>query len=81
MKTIARFAVEKRWWVVVGWIAFIIGAQALASAAGGATYKEVFTLPHTQTQTVLDLLKANGLSGQTGQVGTVVVRAKTGTLD
>lgn len=81
MKTIARFAVEKRWWVIVGWIAFIIGAQALASAAGGATYKEVFTLPHTQTQTVLDLLKANGLSGQTGQVGTVVVHAKTGTLD
>jgi putative drug exporter of the RND superfamily len=81
MRTVARFAIEKRWWVIAGWIAFIIGAQALASAAGGANYKDVFTLPHTETQKVLDLLRENGQAGQTGQVGTVVVHAKTGALD
>ncbi len=81
MRTVARFAVEHRWWVIAGWIAFIIGAQALAGAAGGADYKDVFTLPHTQTQKVLDLLREDGQGGQTGQVGTVVVHAKSGTLD
>jgi RND superfamily putative drug exporter len=80
MRTIARFAVRHRWYVIAAWVAFIIGAQALASAAGGATYKDVFTLPHTETQTVLDLLRANGQAGQTGQVGTIVVHARSGTL-
>lgn len=81
MRTLARFAVEKRWWVIAAWIAFIVGAQALSGAAGGADYKDVFTLPHTETQKVLDLLRANGQGGQTGQVGTVVVHAETGRLD
>jgi RND superfamily putative drug exporter len=81
MQTLGRFAARYRWYVVAGWIVLIIGIQALASAAGGASYKDVFTLPHTETQTVLDLLKANGQSSSAGQVGTVVVHAKTGTLD
>jgi RND superfamily putative drug exporter len=81
MKTIARFAINRRWWVIAGWIALIIGAQALAGAAGGSAYADNFTLPHTETQTVLDLLRANGQAGQTGQAGTVVVHAKSGTLD
>jgi RND superfamily putative drug exporter len=80
MQTLARIAIRHRWWVVGGWIAFIVVVQALASAAGGAAYKNVFTLPHTETQTVLDLLKATGQGGQAGQAGTVVVHAKTGTL-
>ena len=81
MRTIARFATEKRWLVIVLWIAFIVGAQALSSAAGGADYKESFTLPHTQSQTVLNLLKQSKESGQTGQSGFIVVHAKTGKLD
>jgi RND superfamily putative drug exporter len=80
MRTIARFAVRHRWYVIGGWVVFVLVAQLLAAAAGGATYKDVFTLPHTETQTVLDLLRAQGQSGQTGQVGTVVVSARTGTL-
>jgi putative drug exporter of the RND superfamily len=81
MQTLARIAIYKRWYVIAGWIVFIIGAQFIAGAAGGAQYKDVFTLPHTETQTVLDLLKANGQTGQTGQVGSVAVHAKTGPLD
>ena len=81
MKTIARFAVRHRWYVIGGWVAFILLSQLLATAAGGATYKNVFTLPHTQTQTVFDLLKSSGQTSQTGQLGTVVVHAKSGTLD
>jgi RND superfamily putative drug exporter len=81
MQTLARFATQKRWWVIAGWLLVIVATQLLSEAAGGATYKDVFTLPHTESQTVLDLLRANGQSGQTGQSGTVVVHAKTGTLD
>ncbi|MDT4894576.1 MAG: hypothetical protein QOE97_3611 [Pseudonocardiales bacterium] len=81
MQTLARFAVHRRWFVIIGWIVFIVGAQFVASAAGGSTYKDVFTLPHTETQKVLDLLKANGQQSQTGQAGTVVVHARTGALD
>ncbi len=57
MQTLARIAVQKRWYVIAGWIVFIIGAQFIAGAAGGASYKDVFTLPHTETQKVLDLLQ------------------------
>jgi RND superfamily putative drug exporter len=81
MQTVARFATRHRWYVVFGWIALIIGVQALASAGGGSAYKDVFTLPHTETQKVLDLLKANGQASQGGQTGTIVVDAKGGTLD
>ncbi|MEP7179948.1 MAG: MMPL family transporter, partial [Pseudonocardiales bacterium] len=81
MQTLARLAIQKRWYVIAGWLAFIIGAQVIASAAGGAAYKDVFTLPHTETQKVLDLLRDSGQTGQTGQVGAVAVHAKSGTLD
>ncbi len=81
MQRLAQLAIRYRWFVIGGWIAFIVLMQALAGAAGGSSYKDVFTLPHTETQTVLDLLKANGQGGQAGQAGTVVAYAKTGTLD
>jgi putative drug exporter of the RND superfamily len=81
MQTLARVAARYRWFVVGGWIALIIAVQALAAAAGGAAYKDVFTLPHTETQKVLDLLKAGGQGSQAGQVGTVVVHAQRGRLD
>jgi RND superfamily putative drug exporter len=80
MQTLARVAIRHRWWVIGMWLAFIAVAQLLAGAVGGATYKNVFTLPHTETQTVLDLLKASGQGGQAGQAGTVVVHARTGEL-
>src|SRR4051794_40679099 len=82
MQTIARFATRYRWFVVAGWVAVIIIVQALAAASGGSAYKDVFTLPHTETQKVLDLLKSHGLQNQGGgQAGTIVVHAKNGTLD
>jgi len=80
MRTFAHTIVAKRWYVIAGWIAFIIGAQLIASVAGGSSFKDVFALPHTETQKVLDLLKADGLNGLNGQSGAVVVHARSGTL-
>jgi RND superfamily putative drug exporter len=81
MRALGRFAIRYRWLVIGAWIAVIAVIQLLASAAGGSSYKNVFTLPNTETQTVRDLLTANRQGGLAGQAGTVVAYAKTGTLD
>ncbi|HZY75711.1 MAG TPA: MMPL family transporter [Jatrophihabitantaceae bacterium] len=81
MRTIARFAIEKRWLVIVGWIAFIALVQGLSSGLGGADYKDTFSLPHTETDKVMHLLDASGQSDQNGVSGQVVLHAKSGTLD
>src|SRR4051794_1602505 len=82
MQSVARFATRYRWFVVIGWLVAIAGLQGLSAAAGGASYKDVFTLPHTETQTVLDLLKSHDLQNRAGgQVGTIVVHARSGALN
>ena len=78
MKAIAEFAVRRRWFVVVGWVIFIIAVQGIAGAMGGASYKDSFSLPHTETASVADLLKDAGLSNQSGATGTVVLKDKAG---
>ncbi len=74
MKRIAEFAIRRRWWVIAGWIAVVVLAQGIATALGGAAYKDTFSLPNTETATVTDLLKSSGLSGQSGATGAVVLK-------
>jgi RND superfamily putative drug exporter len=81
MKTIAQFAIRRRWWIIAGWIAFIILTQAFTGALGGASYKDTFSLPHTETDKVIHLLDNSGQSEQNGLSGQVVLKAKSGTLD
>jgi RND superfamily putative drug exporter len=81
MRTIARFAMEKRWLVIVGWIAIIALVQGLSGGLGGANYKDTFSLPHTETDKVTHLLDKAGQSDQNGISGQVVLHAKSGTLD
>ncbi|CAN5547004.1 MMPL family transporter [soil metagenome] len=80
MQRIAQFAINRRWWIVAGWIAFIIGAQVLLSALGGSNYKDDFKLPHTETENVSRLLSGAGLASQNGATGTMVLHAVTGTV-
>ncbi|HEY5199824.1 MAG TPA: MMPL family transporter [Acidothermaceae bacterium] len=80
MKTLANFAVKHRWWVVAGWIIFIFVAQGISGALGGPNYKDTFSLPHTETASVTQVLKSADLANQSGATGTVVLKAKTGTL-
>lgn len=79
MDTLAKFVVRNRWWIIAAWIVFIALAQGLSSASGGANYHDEFSLPGTQTSTVQQLLADNGLTAQTGQAGTMVVRTTSGT--
>ena len=81
MQRLAHFAVRRRWIVVGLWLALIAGAQVASVAAGGAAYKNVFKLPHTEAATVASLLSKSGLDRQNGTVGTVVLHAKTGSLE
>jgi RND superfamily putative drug exporter len=78
MQTLARFMMRNRWWVIVAWIAFMILTNVVSRGLGGANYKDEFKLPHTETQTVSDLLKNAGQNGQNGIDGIMVVHATNG---
>jgi putative drug exporter of the RND superfamily len=78
LQTLARFAIHRRWWVIAGWLVLIIAVQGIAGAMGGASYKDTFSLPHTETASVATLLKDAGLNNQNGAAGTVVLKNQTG---
>ena len=78
MGSLARLAIRRRWLVIVTWILVIVVAQGVASALGGAAYKDTFSLPHTETASVAKLLKSAGLNNQNGVTGTVVLKDKNG---
>jgi putative drug exporter of the RND superfamily len=80
MQRLARFAVRQRWIVVGVWLAVIIGVNFASQAAGGATYKNDFKLPHTEAETVARLLTSAGLDKQNGAGGTVVFHVTSGKL-
>ncbi|HEY8300460.1 MAG TPA: efflux RND transporter permease subunit [Jatrophihabitans sp.] len=78
MKTIAEFAIRRRWFVIAGWLVLILAAQVIAGAMGGAAYKDTFSLPNTETASVAKLLKSAGLDNRNGVTGTMVVRNRDG---
>jgi RND superfamily putative drug exporter len=78
LKRIAELAIRRRWFVVVGWVVFIVAVQGIAGAMGGASYKDTFSLPHTETASVAKLLKDAGQNNQNGAAGTVVLKNKNG---
>src|SRR5262245_19124393 len=45
---------------------------------GGASYKDTFSLPHTETASVSDLLEDAGLNNLNGASGTAVLKNKSG---
>ena len=54
VRNLAQFAIRHRWWVIAGWLVFIVGTQAIAGSLGGANYKDEFKLPGTETADRLD---------------------------
>jgi RND superfamily putative drug exporter len=80
LKRIAEFAIRRRWFIVAGWVIFVVAVQGIAGAMGGASYKDTFSLPHTETASVASLLKNAGLNNQNGAQGTVVLKDRAGTF-
>ena len=68
MKTIARFAIDKRWYVIAGWIAFVALTQIITGGLGGSAYKDTFSLPGTETDKVVHLLDKAGHADQNGAI-------------
>jgi RND superfamily putative drug exporter len=76
---VTRWCIAHRGRVFLAWIAVAVIATAAASAAG-RSYATNFSLPGTQSQQVLDLLKKE-FPAQSGDVDTIVFHAANGTVD
>ncbi len=79
MRGVARWCVAHRRRVVVAWLAVAVFATVLAHSIG-PNYITVFSLPGTESQRVVDLLKQD-FKAQSGDVDTVVFRVSRGTID
>ncbi|MFI5051570.1 MAG: MMPL family transporter [Acidimicrobiales bacterium] len=77
MKTLARFAVRRRWWMLGAWVALIIGTNA-ASLAVGSAFSNTFTLPGTNSEHAYALLST--AKGASGDVDEIVFQATSGTV-
>jgi putative drug exporter of the RND superfamily len=80
MHKLANLAVRRRWWIIGGWLLVLLIAQGIAGALGGANYKETFSLPGTETNKVITLLKNAGQQNENGLTGQVVLKARSGSL-
>ncbi len=79
MLSLARWCIAHRRRVAVAWLAVAILTTVLAGAAG-RDYASVFSLPGTQSQKALNLLKRE-FPTQSGDVDTIVFHVSRGTID
>ncbi|HWF72133.1 MAG TPA: MMPL family transporter, partial [Solirubrobacteraceae bacterium] len=79
MLKLTRWCIAHRRFVLVAWVAVAVIATVLAGAAG-RNYATDFSLPGTESQHALDLLKAD-FKAQSGDVDTVVFHTTRGTID
>src|SRR6476659_6636811 len=78
MRRLAAFAYDRRRVVVAAWIAAIVAALALAAGSGGG-FVNNFTLPGTESQRALDLLKER-FPQQSGDSSQIVFAVRDGRL-
>src|SRR3954452_14782620 len=78
MQRLSSFSHDRRRLVFGAWIAAIAAALALAAGAGGG-YVNNFTLPGTESQRALDLLKSR-FPQQSGDSSQIVFAVRDGRL-
>jgi RND superfamily putative drug exporter len=78
LKSLARFCVRHRWFVLIAWIAVIILINAISHAEGSA-YSNAFSLPGTNSTHAENLL-AKGFVGQSGDVDQIVFQSTGGSV-
>jgi RND superfamily putative drug exporter len=78
VKSLARFSVRRRWWILVIWIVLIIGVNAAAQSVG-TSYSNSFSLPGTNSTDALHLLE-KGFPHQSGDADQIVFHARSGQL-
>ena len=79
MLKVTRWCIAHRRRVFVAWIAIAVLTTVVASAAG-RNYATNFSLPGTESQRALDLLKQE-FPAQSGDVDTIVFHTANGTVD
>jgi RND superfamily putative drug exporter len=79
MRRLAAFSHDRRRLVAALWVALIVAAGALAAGAGSG-YVNNFTLPGTESQRALDLLRSR-FPQQAGDTSQIVFHAKSGSLN
>jgi putative drug exporter of the RND superfamily len=79
MLRLTTLCIAHRRRVVVAWLAVAVLATVLASAVG-RTYATNFSLPGTQSQKALDLLRQD-FHAESGDVDTIVFHVTAGTVD
>ncbi|HEY4094421.1 MAG TPA: MMPL family transporter, partial [Baekduia sp.] len=79
MRRLASFAYDRRRLIAALWVALIVVAGGLAGAAGSG-YINNFTLPGTESQRALDLLK-HRFPQQSGDASQIVFHVDQGRLD
>jgi RND superfamily putative drug exporter len=78
MLKLARWSTTHRKYVVIGWIALLIGVNMLAQSAG-TSYSNNFTLPNSDSQRAADLLQRS-FPAQAGDRDTIVYKVSSGTV-
>ncbi len=78
MLKLARWSTTHRKYVVIGWIALLIGVNVLAQSAG-TSYSNNFTLPNSDSQRAADLLQ-HSFPAQAGDRDTIVYKVSSGTV-
>ena len=79
MLKLTRWCIAHRRRVFIAWIAIAVLTTVVAGAAG-RNYATNFSLPGTESQRALDLLKKE-FPAQSGDVDTIVFHATSGTVD
>ena len=70
MKSLARFCVRHRWWVLGAWIVVFILINGISHAEGSA-YSNAFSLPGTNSTEAQSLLQS-GFAQQSGDTDQIV---------
>jgi RND superfamily putative drug exporter len=78
LERLGRFGARRRWFVLAAWLVVLVALVA-ASAGAGKPFRDVFTIPGTDSQQAVDLL-AERFPQQNLPDAEVVLRSKSGPL-
>ena len=78
MRALSRWCIAHRRTVIVGWVPIAVVTTLIATAVG-RQYANDFSLPNTESQHVVDLLKSE-FPSQGGDVDQIVFNTTTGTV-
>ena len=78
MKSLARFAVRRRWFVLAFWVLLFVAIN-IASQSAGSAYSNSFTLPGTNSTQAENLL-AKAFPGQYGDTDQIVFATTQGSV-